>query len=385
LKFFLNNGDEHVGGHGAPDLRLDCVLAVAKKLLDAQVLFDPFEEQLHLPAAFVQRCDGQGRQGRVVGQEDQGLLGLGVFEANAPQVLGVVLGCIVSVQRNGLIANDAAALVHFGRVHAPGVHIAFGSSHKEGACLMHLEQACKVDVASVHDVERSWLQDQDVQHIDLVHLAIADVDEGWNRAPEVQQGMQLHGCLGFAKRRPLEQAQAQIDGGGIQCVDRVLEIEPQVLVQIKFASTPNQNRSQVGPDSPVARLVGIGQGGAVNAVAKSHGVQLARVGSKSHFDVSKTLSPRQLCKSHNSKLLGASQAPHARVATIARHDSRKACPWNELHDLSKQGLADIHRKPPRSLSLGNYTGMGKRVSNRHQIKLASRPRQYWHSLQINPV
>jgi hypothetical protein len=41
LKFFLNNGDEHLCGHGAPDLRLDCVLAVAKKLLDAQVLLDP--------------------------------------------------------------------------------------------------------------------------------------------------------------------------------------------------------------------------------------------------------------------------------------------------------------------------------------------------------
>jgi hypothetical protein len=29
--------------------------------------------------------------------------------------------------------------------------------------------------------------------------------------------------------------------------------------------------------------------------------------------------------------------------------------------------------------------MRKRVSNRHQIKLAARPRQYWLSLQINPV
>ena len=64
--FFLNDGDEHVGGYGAPDLRLDCVLAVAQKLLDAQVLLDPFEEQLDLPAAFVQRCDGQGRQACVV-------------------------------------------------------------------------------------------------------------------------------------------------------------------------------------------------------------------------------------------------------------------------------------------------------------------------------
>ena len=51
---------------------------------------------------------------------------------------------------------------------------------------MHLEKASKVQVAWVHDVERSWLQDQVVQHIDLVHLAVADVNEGGNRASEVQ-------------------------------------------------------------------------------------------------------------------------------------------------------------------------------------------------------
>jgi hypothetical protein len=37
------------------------------------------------------------------------------------------------------------------------------------------------------------------------------------------------------------------------------------------------------------------------------------------------------------------------------------------------------------LSLENYTGMGKQVSNRHQKKSAARPRQDWLSLQINPV
>ncbi|MEY3740509.1 MAG: hypothetical protein RLZZ192_1185, partial [Pseudomonadota bacterium] len=284
------------------------------------------------------------------------------------------------VQCNGLIADDDARPVHLGRVHAPGVHVAFGASHKEGAGLMHLKQASKVDIAPVHDVERARLQDQDIEHIDLVHRAVADVDEGWNRAPEVEQGVQLDGRLDFAKRRPLEQAQAQVDGDGVLGVDRVLEIESQVLVQIKLAITSDQNCGQVGPYAPVARLVGIGQGGAVNAVAKSHGVKLARVGSKSHFDVSQALAPSQLCKSHDAKLLGASQAPHSRIAAISRHDARKVCPWNKLHDLREQGLADIHRKPPRSLSLGNYTGMRKSVSNRHQIKLAARPRQYWHSL-----
>ena len=54
MKLFLNNGNEHVGRHGAPDLRLHCFLAVAQKLLDTQLLLDPFEEQLDVPAAFVQ-------------------------------------------------------------------------------------------------------------------------------------------------------------------------------------------------------------------------------------------------------------------------------------------------------------------------------------------
>ncbi len=287
-------------------------------------------------------------------------------------MFGVVLRNVVTVQCVGLIADMTAAPVHLGRVNARSVHVAFGAGHKEGTGLMHLEHACKDYVASVHDVERSWLQNQEVQHIDLVHLAIADVDEGRNRASEGQQGVQLDGCHGFAKRRPVEQAQTQIDCGGIQCVDRVLEIESQVLVQIKPASAPDQYCSQVGPDSLVARLVGIGQGRAVNAVVKSHGAQLSRVGSQRHFDVVQALATSQLGKSHDAKLLRANQAPHARVAAIAGHDARKACPWNELHVLREQGLADIHRKSPRGLNLGNYTKMKKRVSNRHRIKLTAR-------------
>ena len=45
MKFLFDDDDEHVGGDGAPDLRLDCVLAVSEKLLDAQVLLDPLERR----------------------------------------------------------------------------------------------------------------------------------------------------------------------------------------------------------------------------------------------------------------------------------------------------------------------------------------------------
>ena len=43
MKLLLDSCDQHVGGHGAPDLRLDRVLAGAQEALDPQVLLDPLE------------------------------------------------------------------------------------------------------------------------------------------------------------------------------------------------------------------------------------------------------------------------------------------------------------------------------------------------------
>ena len=100
LKFLLYNGYKVVGGHGELNWRLDCVLAVAQKLLDLQVLFCSFEKQLDLPTALVPTGNGQVQQGRVVAQEDQSLLGFGLFEADTAQVFGIVSGPIVPVERN---------------------------------------------------------------------------------------------------------------------------------------------------------------------------------------------------------------------------------------------------------------------------------------------
>ena len=58
MKLLLDDGDEHVGADGAPDLRLHRVLAGAQKLFNSKMLLDPFEEQLDLPAVQPQRLTG---------------------------------------------------------------------------------------------------------------------------------------------------------------------------------------------------------------------------------------------------------------------------------------------------------------------------------------
>jgi len=196
LKFLLDNRDQHIDSHGAPDLCLHRILAVAEKLFDSQVLLDPLEKQFHLPPAFVKRGDGECGQRRIVGQKYQRFARFGVFEPNAPQLLGVMLAGVEAIEHDALIADHTSGTIGLGRVHTASVHAALGSRYKECAGLMHLIKPGKVQIAPIHHVKRPRFDRQDVQYFDVVHFAVADVDKGRNSSAQIEQGVKFDGGLG---------------------------------------------------------------------------------------------------------------------------------------------------------------------------------------------
>src|SRR3546814_19086516 len=70
-----HDGDQHVDRDGDPDLRLHRIGRSAEERLDAQVLLDPFEEQLDLPALEIQGADRRGGPGELIGEPTDGLAG----------------------------------------------------------------------------------------------------------------------------------------------------------------------------------------------------------------------------------------------------------------------------------------------------------------------
>ena len=123
MQLLFDDRNQHIGAHGAPDLGLYGVLAGAKKVLDAQVLLDPFEKQFDLPAAFVKIGNGGGWQHRVVGKKDQRFVGGGVFESDAPNSLWINYGRVVALEHDPLIGNHSARSV--GRIRVEdkfGIH-----------------------------------------------------------------------------------------------------------------------------------------------------------------------------------------------------------------------------------------------------------------------
>ena len=73
--------------------------------------------------------------------------------------------------------------------------------------------------------------------------------------------MQFDGALGLSEVGPGEHGQAQVDGGGVQGIDGVVEFQSQVVLGIQGPGDADEGVCEVGIQAPVALLVGVGRCG----------------------------------------------------------------------------------------------------------------------------
>ena len=78
------------------------------------MLLDPLEEQLDLPARLVESGNGLRRMAELVGEEDEGLAGLAVLEADASEMSGIEMAADVAVEDDGLVGDDAVGSIRSG-------------------------------------------------------------------------------------------------------------------------------------------------------------------------------------------------------------------------------------------------------------------------------
>ncbi len=207
------------------------------------------------------------------------------------------------------------------------------AGHKEAFRLVQPIKSFEIDVSSVHDVESAGLGQQQIQNVDVVQFAIADVEKGRNVATQVQERVQFDGRLGRTKRSPRKYRQAQVDGAGIQSIDRVFEVDTKRLCGIKTTGDGNERLGKVRVDAPVAILVGIGQSTARNPALDAHVVELARLCAQAGFDVAQTVSIGQLSECHAEILVETGKALDLVRSAIARHATAKRGQRQMLRDL----------------------------------------------------
>ena len=58
-----------------------------------------------------------------------------------------------------------------------GIHVRFGAGDEEGSGQVQHMESGEIDIAAIHDVYRARLWEQQVERVNVVQLAIRDVDE----------------------------------------------------------------------------------------------------------------------------------------------------------------------------------------------------------------
>lgn len=367
IQAFLGNSDQHIGADRDPYLRLDSVLAGTKEGLDPQMLLDPLEEQLDLPSLSIQVGNHGGFEREIVGQKGQALA-LVVSYNDSTQSIGVVLAGVVNSQHANLIAKHIGG----GAIDRLGVTVfelcvRFGSGDKERAALMDGIKPGVVEVATIQQVVSTRLDQQLVERVDLVSLAVAEVDKGWNRAPEIEQRVQFDGGLVLTKRCPRIHRQTQLDSRRIECVHGGIQIDGQRFVGVERSSNPDQVLRKVGIDLPGSRGVRIGQRVARHRAApQTQVIKPARVCSQIQFDIAQRLPVSQLRKQHHEKLIETREVFDLVVAAVAVDAPLKGCLWQQRSQLRKNEFALVHGSPLHS-DTKDHTPWYRR-SNRHQAK-----------------
>ena len=342
LELLVEDGHHQVNGDRNPDLALHRIGARTEVVFDAQVAFDPLEEEFDLPSRLVELGHGESGDLQVVGEEDKMLGGLLVEVAHPAQRIWEVGRCFGKRWRSNLIAENTLQAIPMERSMTGEAKIALGASDEEGACQNDTSKPSKVHVAAIHHIEGSRFEEQVVEPVNICIAGSRDVDAGRDRASQIELGMHLDPSFGASKIGPWEETQREIDRGGIQSVNRVLQFQSKILSGVKDARLAHEPFGEIFPESPVPLLVGIGQGGLGNSLSKTKMVEGFASGVETGGDIAQSFPPGQLRKSHTDQLLSATEMPNFALRVVALDQTGESLPVDQIEDLGKDVAAGVH-------------------------------------------
>lgn len=119
-----------VSDHGNPDLSEHGVGSSAEESFDLEVLFDALEEQLDLPAGFVDVHDRSRSKFEVVRQERICFTGFEVDVSDASQFAGILSFGIEPGEDDLVIGGDTGALTHLSTLESTVLCVRLQPGHE---------------------------------------------------------------------------------------------------------------------------------------------------------------------------------------------------------------------------------------------------------------
>ena len=227
-----------------------------------------------------------------------------------------MLDRVDSRQGDGLVGTHPGRLVDGFGIHATIPQVLFGPGDEEGQAKGKSMKPFEVEIPSIHHVIRSGFGKQFVEDVHVVPYAFGDLDERGDVPPQIQECVEFDGRLPLPESRPRKEGEAQVDCCGVESIHRLFQFHSEGIVGIQIPGDPDQDLGEVGVDSPVAVLVGMGQRVPGDPSPDAPVIQLGANGPQARLDVAQTLPKGQLREGHAEKLVEAGETQDLEVAPI---------------------------------------------------------------------
>ena len=155
--------------------------------------------------------------------------------------------------------------------------------------------------------------------------------------------MKFDGPLGLAELGPGKQGQAQIDGGAVEAVDRVLESE--FVLWGDALATFQQVVEELFHDPMVALGVGVGQGGSPHG-RQPQVIELGFLGAQRDLDVAQAVLVGGLGVEEDRHLAPCAEFFDVTVAGELLHSSIKLMSRHEAEQLMQNRVRMHGQNPP---------------------------------------
>ena len=143
--------------------------------------------------------------------------------------------------------------------------------------------------------------------------------------------MHLDCSLPFAEYCPRKLREAQIDCGGIQGVDCLIQFHAEAFVGVQPSGLSDKHLGEVGVYMPVSDLVGIDQGIVRDTPSDAHMVELVFRSSETCLDIPQVFAASELSKGHAKKLVPAGKALDLVIAIVSSDAFAKFVDGKEFH------------------------------------------------------
>jgi len=342
LEVVLDDGNEAVGDDGDVNLYAHSIFGFSPEPLDLEMLFDPFEKQLHLPPIFIKESDVLGCKIEIVRVVDKAPLEFRGIVDNPSDDSWILLLILLLGKAYALVFENVVSPIKYAfSIDNLVSRLTFFSDDKECPERVDAIESEEVKIASVKHIARQRLVCEPVHRVDIMHLGIGNSVEHRYLSNDVNLSMDPDTRLGAPELCPSEYGHAQVDGSGVDGIEPAVQFK--LLSDASSLGHSHHVKSELLKDAMLSESIGLRQHLSVDRlVAKSEVFRLLGMGGCYICEFPKASAAHKLTEHQNQQMVPMRHRPAFGPVVVLGDNTPELPLREELYYLCKNECPYMH-------------------------------------------